>query len=217
MRVTVCRHEVDTTANWFVSLEFQPSALVRRFPLSSSTAVAVADGDLVTLTIDGRVIVNSLPYTSWAACIDGGFASAADVVAFIGEAFAPPAEPARTSQAMIFPYKASTGGGPNPGKNKVIWVGGVSQVTATHLHISHKDADGDDLDRVLSLLTADSTIVLQDQGDHVDVQRWGLTGVGSLVTATDNYWIFPVTLETSGGEGTTGFANNRQLLAFFLF
>jgi hypothetical protein len=216
MRVEVCRHEVDTTPNWYVSVEFQPSALVRKFPLDA-TWLVVAEGDLVTLTVNGRVVVNALDYRSWAGCLHEGFASAADVVTFVETAFAPPAEPATTLQAMIFPYKASTGGGPNPGKNKVIWVGGVSQATATHLHISHKDADGDDLDRILSLLTADSTLVLQDQADHLNVQRWGLTGAGSLVEATDNYWIFPVTLETSGGTGTTGFPNNRQLLAFFVF
>jgi len=216
MRVSVCRHEIDTTPNWYTSVGFQPSALVRKFPLDS-TVLVEAVSDLVTLAVDGRLIVDSLVYTAWSDCFGVRFASAADVVAFVEEAFAPPAEPASTSQAMIFPYKASTGSGPNPGKNKVIWVGGVSQITATDLHVSHKDADGDDLDRVLSLLTADSTIVLQDQADHANVQRWDLTGPGSLVEATDNYWIFPVTIVTSGGTGTTGFANNKQLLAFFLF
>ena len=69
-----------------------------------------------------------------------------------------------------------------------------------------------DIDTFLSLITKDQKILVQDKNNSANYQKWIVSGTPSLVTAADNYWDIPVTLETSSGTGYSNFANEHNLL-----
>jgi hypothetical protein len=89
----------------------------------------------------------------------------------------------------------------------------ATQTTATRLFISHLTDTGVDVDLFLAVLSAGQRITVQAQGASSSYQTWLITGPGTNVNpgAANSYWEFPVSLVTSAGAGTTGFANNALL------
>lgn len=124
------------------------------------------------------------------------------------------------ARRLIFPYRASTSAGPDVSNGYVLWFGGASQITATHVHVSHRDSDGVDLDRVYSLVTSGSRLFIQEEDLHDNAQQFTVSGTPELVVVdggVSNYWKFPVTLISSDGTGTTGFSNNRRIVLYVVF
>jgi hypothetical protein len=66
------------------------------------------------------------------------------------------------------------------------------------------------------LIIVGTTIIIQDKTQSANFQTWEINALPTLITGTNNYWILPVTLVSSGGTGTTNFANNHNLIVALL-
>ena len=86
----------------------------------------------------------------------------------------------------------------------------ATQTSATDLVFSHLTSNGIDVDLFLSFLKTNDNIVLQDAANSNNYQKWVLTANPTTIPNTSV--TCPVTLVTSSGTGTTGFANNHNLI-----
>jgi hypothetical protein len=85
----------------------------------------------------------------------------------------------------------------------------ATQTSATQLNIDHIDADNIDIDLFLDILSVGDILVIQDRGNSANFQKWE---VSSAITVIPNDYVqVPVTFISSGGTGTTGFANNADI------
>lgn len=111
--------------------------------------------------------------------------------------------------ATHYHYKAktnSTTGDPTSGK--VIW-NNTTQSSSTVLNVSHIDSDTTDVSLFLDLIAQNDIIILQDENNSANYQKWQVSGSPTYATTYDS---FPVTLIASGGLGTTNFSNNHSLI-----
>jgi hypothetical protein len=88
-----------------------------------------------------------------------------------------------------------------------------TQTSATQLNVSHLTDTDIDVDLFLALLTSGQRITVQDQNASANFQTWYITGTPTNTNpgTANSYWNIPVSLVTSGGTGTTGFADNHPL------
>lgn len=122
---------------------------------------------------------------------------------------------ALTSSRQLWQYKANTGATSGyPGDGKMLW-NNATQTSATSLIFAHITSDGLDIDLFLAFLAIGNRIIIQDADASADFQEWVISGAPTNTNGgtSTSYWTVPVTLETSGGTGTTGFSNNHQLIA----
>ena len=101
----------------------------------------------------------------------------------------------------------------NPTDAHVIW-NNATQINATSINVSHKDQDNDDIEFFLGFIQEGQQLFLQDRDVSQNFQIWLVSGTPTLTGGgtANAYFTYPVTLVDSGGTGTTGFANNHQLL-----
>ena len=98
-----------------------------------------------------------------------------------------------------------------PGNGNVDW-DNATQVSATHIMLSHLTNDNLDIDIYLALLQNSQEFVIQDANDSANYQTWRITGTPTNTTSGANsWWVIPVALVNSGGTGTTNFPNNHAL------
>jgi cytoskeletal protein CcmA (bactofilin family) len=103
----------------------------------------------------------------------------------------------------LFPYNARVNiQSGNPGNTNIIW-NNATQSGATEINVSHLDRDNNDVDVLLGLIPSGSTIIIQDQNDSTQYQKW-VVGTG-VESAPNTYWTFPITLvdfthQFTGGE-----------------
>jgi hypothetical protein len=112
--------------------------------------------------------------------------------------------------ATFYNYQASanqTSGVPTTGH--LFW-NNASQVSATSITLSHIDALGNDIDVFFPLFKTGDTFIIQDQNNSNNFQTWEISATPTIVL--NSYISIPATLVTSAGTGTTGFANNHQLI-----
>jgi hypothetical protein len=112
--------------------------------------------------------------------------------------------------ATFYNYQADanqTSGVPTTGH--LFW-NNASQVSATSITLSHIDALGNDIDVFFPLFKTGDTFVIQDQNNSNNFQTWEISATPTIVL--NSYISIPATLVTSAGTGTTGFANNHQLI-----
>ena len=86
----------------------------------------------------------------------------------------------------------------------------ASQVAATSVTLSHIEALGNDIDVFFPLFKTGDTFIIQDQNNSANFQTWVISANPTIVL--NSYITIPSTLVTSAGTGTTGFANNHQLI-----
>jgi hypothetical protein len=112
----------------------------------------------------------------------------------------------------VFAYKAktsSTSGDPSSGY--LLW-NNASQVSATEINVDRLTQDNLDITVGLTTLRVGDRIYLQDLANSANFQDW-------QISATSNpggYWTLTVSLNASGGTGTTGFSNNGNLAVAFV-
>jgi hypothetical protein len=82
----------------------------------------------------------------------------------------------------------------------------ATQADATELILSHKTSGNDDIDVFLSLLKTNDSIILQDQGNSNNNQKWTISATPTVVE--NQYTLIPVTLVSA----THSFSNNNQIL-----
>ena len=114
----------------------------------------------------------------------------------------------------VWEYRAETGSlSGDPTAGKLIW-NNAGQVSATSINVSHKDRSGTDIELILGFIQAGQQIFLQDRDSSANYQIWAVSGTPTVTGGgtANAYLTFPVTLVDSGGTGTTGFADNHQLL-----
>jgi len=99
-----------------------------------------------------------------------------------------------------------------PGDGYILW-DTATQISATEINVSHITDNGIDVDIFLAFLATGQRIIVQDQSESADYQRFEITGapVSYNYGTPTAYWTIPVTLEISGGTGTTGFPDGRPL------
>lgn len=107
---------------------------------------------------------------------------------------------------------ANTNVGVYPGNGNICW-NNAAQTSATALMIAHKESNGTDIDLFLGNLQVGQEILIQDSSSSSNYQKWQISSAPTPVnpgTATA-YYVYPVTLVSSGGTGTTNFANALPL------
>lgn len=117
-----------------------------------------------------------------------------------------------TSSNLFF-YNANTGAtSGNPGSGAIIW-NNASQKDSTAISISHINNSNVDIDIFLALLRPTEKFTIQDTNMSSNYQTWMITGASTNVNpgTVNSYWTFPVSLVSSSGTGTTGFANLHSL------
>ena len=89
-----------------------------------------------------------------------------------------------------------------------------TQTSATSINISHLTEDATDIDRFLAILLSTQKIIIQERGVSANYQIFTITGSPTNVNpnAANSYWTVPVTISSSGGTGSTGFANDLQVI-----
>jgi hypothetical protein len=110
--------------------------------------------------------------------------------------------PAGTS-ASYYEYNANVAStSPPPGNGNIRWNNAV-QASSTELYVSHLTRNNVDVDIFLALVNIGDTLVIQDQNNSNNYQKWIVSG--TPVSIPNTYITFPVTLDTStisfiGGE-----------------
>jgi len=116
--------------------------------------------------------------------------------------------------ANLFNYIANTTSTTGyPGNGFIIW-NSASQIGSTVIRVSHlTNSTAQDIDVFLALIASGQKIIIQDRTSSANYQTFIVNGSPTNVNpgASNSYWNIPVTLSTSGGTGTTGFANNTNL------
>jgi hypothetical protein len=99
-----------------------------------------------------------------------------------------------------------------PGDGDIIW-NNATQTSATNILVSHLTDNGIDVEIFLALLVETEQIVIQSQASSGDNQVWQINGTPTVTNpgTSTAYWTYPVTLVSSAGTGTTGFANAAPL------
>ena len=85
----------------------------------------------------------------------------------------------------------------------------ATQISATNIYIHDVSSTGIDTSIFFDLLQVGTRFVIQDKDDHANIQIFELT---SLPIDNTTYYTMPVTLISSNGDGTTGFANNHSVI-----
>jgi hypothetical protein len=116
-----------------------------------------------------------------------------------------------TGQSSTFyNYQADTTQTSGTPTNGHLFWNNASQVAATSITLSHIEALGNDIDVFFPLFKTGDTFVIQDQNNSNNFQTWEISATPTIVS--NSYISIPATLVTSAGTGTTGFANNHQLI-----
>ena len=115
--------------------------------------------------------------------------------------------------SSLFTYYAEavqTSGQPATGY--LLW-NTATQSNATQININHLTNDGSDIDIFLALLQPTQKFTIQDQNVSGNYQSWLITGATTNINpnTANSYWTVPVSLISSGGTGTTDFADNHPL------
>jgi hypothetical protein len=86
----------------------------------------------------------------------------------------------------------------------------ATQISATQVAVSHITANSEDIDLFLALLATSNQFVIQEKSDSNSFQRWTISAAPTNIP--NSYIELPVTLVSSGGNGSSNFANNSELL-----
>jgi hypothetical protein len=85
----------------------------------------------------------------------------------------------------------------------------ATQISATQININHINSDGVDVDIFLGLIKTNDVIIIQDKNLSDNFQKFTVSATPTMLT---NYITVPVTLTSSGGTGTTNFANASAII-----
>lgn len=86
----------------------------------------------------------------------------------------------------------------------------ATQISATQVAVSHVTANSEDIDLFLQLLGTSNQFVIQEKSDSNSFQKWTVSAAPTNIP--NSYIELPVTLVSSGGNGSSNFANATELL-----
>lgn len=115
----------------------------------------------------------------------------------------------------FFDYNSNTTNtnvGVYPGDGNICW-NNSAQSSSTAVMIAHKESNGNDIDFFLGNLQIGQQILIQDSSSSSNFQKWQISAASTPVNpgTPTAYYVYPVTLTSSGGTGTTNFANSLPL------
>jgi hypothetical protein len=113
-------------------------------------------------------------------------------------------------QISFYRYTADTtktSGFPTDG---TLYWNNATQTNSTVISVSHITATSEDIDLFLNLVAIGNQFVIQDKANSNSFQKWQVSG--SPVNVPNSYIEFPVTLVSSGGNGSSNFSNNTNLI-----
>jgi hypothetical protein len=84
----------------------------------------------------------------------------------------------------------------------------ATQISATQINVDDIDKDGYDVHIFLNNVKPNDELFIQDASNSVNYQEWKVTSVTDQTTHVE----YGVTFVSSGGTGTTNFANNHEVL-----
>jgi len=115
--------------------------------------------------------------------------------------------------SSAFNYKINTGATSGQPPDGDIYYNNSAQTTSTQLNISHATDEGTDIDIFLALLEATEVITIQDKSSSSNFQKWTITGTPTNINpgTVNSYWTIPVSILSSGGTGTSNFANGLDV------
>ena len=121
---------------------------------------------------------------------------------------------ANGQSASFFNYQANTSTQTLPPSGPItnghiLWDNATQRLSA-NIAFSHIDGNGNDIDVFFPLYKNGDTFVIQDQNNSDNYQSWKINGTPTI--GSNSYIVIPVTLQASGGTGTTNFPNNHQLI-----
>lgn len=94
--------------------------------------------------------------------------------------------------------------------NRYLRYNNLTQTSSTSLYISHLNAQDSDIDQILSSIVPGDTLLIKDAGNAANYQKFNVTG--SVNPGNNDYVQVPVGLVNSGGTGSSGFANNLDVV-----
>ena len=105
-----------------------------------------------------------------------------------------------------YKYKAHTNTQtPTPASGEIRW-DSVAQISSTQLYISHLTRDNTDIDVFLSLISDNDSLIIQDENNSDNYQRWTVNGTPSITP--NSYLTIPVAYVTGGYT----FSNNHNII-----
>jgi hypothetical protein len=113
-------------------------------------------------------------------------------------------------QTAFYRYDADTSKTSGFTTSGTLYWNNATQINSTVVNVSHVTATSEDIDLFLSLISLGNQFVIQDKANSNSFQRWQVSG--TPVNVPNSYIEFPVTLVNSGGNGSSNFANNTQLI-----
>ena len=102
---------------------------------------------------------------------------------------------------------SKTSGFPTAG---TLYWNNATQISATQVSVSHTTANSEDIDLFLALLATSNQFVIQEKSNSNSFQKWTISS--TPINIPNNYIELPVTLVSSGGNGSSNFANASDLL-----
>jgi hypothetical protein len=94
--------------------------------------------------------------------------------------------------------------------NGTLYWNNATQINSSVVNISHITATTEDIDLFLNLISQGNQFIIQDRSNSNSFQKWQVSG--TPVNIPNSYIELPVTLISSGGNGSSNFSNNAELL-----
>ena len=89
----------------------------------------------------------------------------------------------------------------------------ATQISATSINVNHRTVENTDIDIFLAQIKVGERFTIQDLTASANYQIWEVTATSTNTNpgTANSYWIYPVTLISSAGTGTTNFADNHSV------
>jgi len=101
-----------------------------------------------------------------------------------------------------YKYNAKTNSQtPPPGAKQIMW-NNVTQINSTILYVDHLTRDNVDIDVFLALIKTGDSIIIQDENDSNNYQKWTVSGTPTIIP--NDYVSIPVTYVTGGYSFSNG-------------
>jgi disulfide oxidoreductase YuzD len=112
--------------------------------------------------------------------------------------------------SLLGNYKVDANDTTPPAANGRIKYSNATQISSANLYVSAITNEGMDVEVLISLLNVGTVLLIQDENDAANYQKWQISSTPTFQSISDSYTI-PVTLLTSAGTGTSNFPNNHEV------
>jgi len=112
--------------------------------------------------------------------------------------------------SLLGNYKVDANDTTPPAANGRIKYSNATQINSANLYVSAITDEGMDVEVLISLLNVGTILLIQDENDAANYQKWQISSTPTFQSISDSYTI-PVTLLTSAGTGTSNFPNNHEV------